>query len=612
MHGLFVVFFAVGAVLRLVFIEVQGLSHDELSAWNRIGDYNFSQIIQEGVRPDMHPAFMQVLLQYWTNIFGDSEWSLRVPGTIMALAAILLMYRLACKYFNTNVALFSAALMLFPILPIIHTTLARPYAAGLFFLVLLIWGIFKLEDSRVKKAYFVSSSLIILGAAGAMYTHYYAGLMAACIGLAALFYVKVTRWRYLIISGIIAALAFLPHWDITKDHLSRDGLGWLGKPEWYWFWEYLKLYFGDNYWFAGAFLLLLPLGLIYAKFKADDKSRFLLLTFTGLYLISHLISLSYTPILREPGLVMLMPILLLGLGSFFRWMRPQFFNWSITVLSCFLLGNTLFTSRLFEPIHFEPFREITELIKEYDNKLNSERVLKLCNVTNVNYLDYYARKNGANLNFEMSIIEEIDEIHALAKIIESSEKDYVMLARTNRMQNVIQLEIIQNKYPDEVFSKYFFNANFNIWRKGEGRKRRFINEINSQNNSDLFKTWNIDSTNNEFVGDLRIPVSMIRSSDSYLLIQAAGWCDENIESLNFVVVAERNGEIVLHNKQPVLYQAWDQMAISSKRGNRAFYTAVEIPDKIKDNDELHIYFWNRTLAPLKIEKPRVYVVPFGN
>jgi hypothetical protein len=606
------VFFLVGALLRLVFIDVQGLSHDELSAWNRLGNYNFSQIIQEGVLPDMHPAFMQVLLQYWTNIFGDSEWSLRIPGTMMGLAAILLIYHLGFQYFNANVALFSSALMLFPILPIIHTTLARPYAPGLFFIVVLLWGIFKLEDSRVMKTYFASSLLIILGAAGAIYTHYYAGLMAGCIGLAALFYVKVTRWLYLFVSGIVAALLFLPHWDITKAHLIRGGLGWLGKPEWYWFWDYLKLYFGNNYWFAGAFLLLLPLGLVYTKFKADNKARFLLLTFTGLYLVSHLISLSYTPILREPGIVMLMPVLLLGLGSFFRWMRPRFFNLSITFLSCFLLGNTLFTSRLFEPIHFEPFREITELIKEYDDKLGSKNVLKLCNVTNINYLAYYARKNGANLNFEMSLIEEVDDIHTLAKIIENSNKDYVMLARTNRAQNVIQLEIIQNRYPEEVFSKYFFYANFNVWRRGDSANRRFIKEINSNNNGELFKTWNTDSMNNEFVGDLSIPVSMIRTSNSYLLIRAKGWCDVNTESLHFVVVAERNGEMLVHNKQPVLYQAWDQMAISSERGNRDFYTAVEIPNKLRDSDELHIYFWNPTLAPIKIDKPKIYVVPYGN
>jgi hypothetical protein len=212
----------------------------------------------------------------------------------------------------------------------------------------------------------------------------------------------------------------------------------------------------------------------------------------------------------------------------------------------------------------------------------------------------------------MPLIEEVDDIHALAKIIENSDKDYAMLARTNRAQNVIQLEIIQNRYPEEVFSKYFFYANFNVWRRGDSANRRFIKEINSNNNGELFKTWNTDSMNNEFVGDLSIPVSMIRTSNSYLLIRAKGWCDVNTESLHFVVVAERNGEMLVHNKAPVLYQAWDQMAISSDRGNRDFYTAVEIPNKLRDSDELHIYFWNPTLAPIKIDKPKIYVVPYGN
>lgn len=602
-------FFAIGTILRLFFIEVQGLSHDELSAWNRLGDYNFSQVISEGVRPDMHPAFMQVLLQYWTNIFGDSEWALRLPGTLFGLAAVLLTYLIGKRFFNRNVGLFASVLILLPCLPIIHSTLARPYAPGLFFIVLLLYGIFKLEDSRVNRAYFLSSLCIVLGSVGSIYTHYYAGMAAGLIGVSALFYVKLTRWRYLIAAGIVSLLLFIPHWDVTKEHLSRDGLGWLGAPEWYWFWDYLKLYFGDNYWFAGAFLLLIPAGLIFAKFKSDNKSRFLLLTFSGIYLFSHIVSIVYTPILREPGVFMLMPLLVLGMGTFFQWLAPKFFNLGFSVLAGFMLGNTLFTAELFENVHFEPFREITELVKKHEDEMGSEGMLKFCNVTNINYLKYYARKNGANLDFEMTMIEEIEEIHQMAQIIEQTEKDKVMLARTNRAQNVIQLEIIRNKFPKQLVGQQFVNANFNVWTLGKFSDRRFLKTFDEQNKPEWFSTWNSDSTKNEFVGALKIPVAELREKNSYVLIKTAGWVSDQTEHLNFVVVGERKGEMLKNGENAVLYQAWDQMELQSIHGKRGFFTAVEIPKKLKDSDEIHVYFWNRNFAQVIIQKPQIYVVP---
>ena len=127
-HGLFLLFLILGLILRLVFSQVQGLSHDELSAWNRIGAYSFNQVLNEGVRPDMHPAFMQVLLQYWTLLFGDSEFALRLPSVIFSFFGILLVYHIGLKFFNRNAAILACVLLLFPVFPIIHTTLARPYA----------------------------------------------------------------------------------------------------------------------------------------------------------------------------------------------------------------------------------------------------------------------------------------------------------------------------------------------------------------------------------------------------------------------------------------------------------------------------------------------------
>lgn len=597
--------------MRFLFISIQGLSHDELSAWNRIGAYDFCGVLEYGVKPDMHPAFMQVLLQYWAHFFGDAELVFRLPSTLFGLGAVVLVYLLSLRFLTKEAGLFAATCLLFLVFPIMHSSLARPYAPGLFFIVLQLYGIFRLEQSRIRKTYFWSSVCIVLGSAGAIYTHYYSGLAAGLIGLAALFYVAKNRWVYLIISGLAAFLLFLPHWEITKEHLSRDGLGWLGTPEPQWLWDFAVLFFNDSVGILIVVLALLTFLLIRQKFKLQSAYRFLILTFVFVYLASYLVSLFYTPILREPGILMVLPLLLLGLGGFFQQIPKRIFQLGIVGFALIFSVHSFVSGELLKTVHFEPFREMTELIQEADEKFGSENMLRLCNVTNTNYLNYYARQNGANLDFEMTIIEEIDEIHQLAKLIESSDKEYCMLARTNRAQNVIQLEIIRHFYPEVVTHQTFFNANFTVLKRGNFRNRKFEKELNSTTHPDFFSAWNSDSTNNEFIGDLRIPVADLRSKDSYILLQTSGWTSDSLESLNFVVVAERDGELIKDGEHAVLYQAWDQMQLLSTTGVRTFYTAVEIPKKLFDSDVLHIYFWNRNFVQVKIEKPRIYVVQAG-
>ena len=611
-HGLFLLFLLLGTVLRLTFIDVQGLSHDELSAWNRLGDYNFSEILSQGVVPDMHPAFMQVLLQYWVNLFGDSAIALRLPSTIFGLAAIVLVYHLGCRFFNQRVGLIASALLMFPVFAVMHSTLARPYAPGLFFITLLLYGIFRLEDSRIKSQYARSCFLIVLGAIGALYTHYYAGFAAGILGLTALYYVRSNRWLYLILSGLISALLFLPHWPITQIHLSRDGLGWLGKPQWQWLLDYFAVYFNGSGWIVLVVLVFATLGLLQARFKTSHKAKFLFIAFFSIYAASHLVSWVYTPILREPGVLMFTPLLFLALADWFNtWPTKNFNAWVLVSFSA-LSYHSVYNAGLYQIKHFEPFREMVDLIQASDEEYGSENILRLCNVTDINYFNYYARKTGANLDFEMTLIEEIEEIHTLAHKIESSQKDYVMLARTNRAQNVIQLEIIQHKYPKTEVAHYFMNANFHIWSKGDFNDRRFKKVYHSKNQPDWFAQWNSDTSKNEFVGDLKIPVSSVRFENSYLLLKTQGWIGDDATQLNFVVVGERDGQTVKKGEDAVLYQAWDQLALQSNHGNRSFFTAVEIPEKLKDSDVLHVYFWNRNFAKVKIEKPQIYVVPFGN
>lgn len=607
-HGWFYIALFLGIVLRAIFLYKQGLSHDELSAWNRIGAFNFRETLELGVKPDMHPAFMQLLLQYWTNIFGDSELVLRIPSTIFGLAGIVMTYILGNRFVSKNTGFWATFPLLLFIFPIIHTTLARPYAPGFFFCIFYIFGVFILKQSTHKTQQVIAATIITLSGTLALYTHYYAGLICGICGIFALFFVGKKRLQVLFFSGFITAVLFLPHWPITQEQLSRGGLGWLGKPEIDWLADFFVLFFNNSI-FIALFIGFIVLSLIYKfGFKLSNAGRFLLLLFFGVYLISHILSLVYTPILREPGMLFIVTFLFLALADGLKTIQFKYSNLVKGLILFTAFGTSLLFGKIKETVHFEPFRELTELVKKYDDQLGENNILKFCNVTNINYLNYYAQKNGAHLRFKMTLIEDAHEIHEMARIIQESDKPYLMLARTNRAQNVIQYEIIRHYYPEILVHYEFTNANFSIWKKNNKYKRKYGKTIRFDHNPSLSENWNSDTTSVEFIGNIRIKAKVLNHPNTYILVKSKGWIGDACSELNFITVLVQNGAIVLEEEQPLLYQAWDQLKMHPITGEREFFTAFTLPKKIKNNDEVHIYFWNRTFAKVVIHKPIVYVV----
>jgi hypothetical protein len=86
------VILAAGAILRFWNFADIPFAHDEFSALFRTDFSNFSDLINYGVKPDGHPAGIQVFLYYWIFIFGATEWVVKLPFALMGVASIWVMY----------------------------------------------------------------------------------------------------------------------------------------------------------------------------------------------------------------------------------------------------------------------------------------------------------------------------------------------------------------------------------------------------------------------------------------------------------------------------------------------------------------------------------------
>src|ERR1035437_4084935 len=97
---LLIIILIVAAILRFWDFFNIPFMHDELSALVRTHFNSFSDLINYGVKGDMHPAGVQVFLFYWVKIFGEKEFIVKLPFIVSGLLAIYYTYKVAGFWFN--------------------------------------------------------------------------------------------------------------------------------------------------------------------------------------------------------------------------------------------------------------------------------------------------------------------------------------------------------------------------------------------------------------------------------------------------------------------------------------------------------------------------------
>src|ERR1051326_2369925 len=164
------------AVLRFYHYADWSLSNDELSAITRLNYPSFHELIQNGVRPDFHPAGVEVFLYYWTKVFGNDVWTIRLPFVLCGITSVYYAYLIAKKWFGVCAAQFTALTMACLTYLILYSQLARPYAPGLLFSLMLVhyWTELLFE----KKNSWKNSIAYALSTCLCMYTHYFSFVFA--------------------------------------------------------------------------------------------------------------------------------------------------------------------------------------------------------------------------------------------------------------------------------------------------------------------------------------------------------------------------------------------------------------------------------------------------
>jgi len=439
--------------------------HDEFSAIFRTWYDSVSDVIEIGVKQnDSHPAGVQLFIYFWIKLFGLSEPVLKLPFALMGIASVFMAWLLARKWFNTNTALFTAAIMAVTQYNIFYSQLARPYAPGLFFSLTTVWFWTKVVfDKTPKKQDWLWFVLLM---AVNNYLHAFTLFLDLLVAATGLVFIKGKRLRHYLLAGLVILLLYLPGVSVFIAQLGRGDIGgWLGKPKPDFLMNYILYVFHFSSWFlATTVAIVLYLSIKYfARTPGSEKYRWIGL---GWFLITFFVaygySMSRSPIIQYSTLLFVFPFLLMVFFSFV----DRIPNGTRSLSLGLILFTGLFTLILNRQHYFEMYEQgfdqipahVIHDLKRYSDK----KVAVVLQAPDTRMFDYYFEKYGQKPGYFK--LEKRNNLSGVNRYIDRHHAD-MLLFGWDDYASLDYLRALRIKFPYVGKVKDWFNSEYWVLSK---------------------------------------------------------------------------------------------------------------------------------------------------
>lgn len=131
---------------------------------------NLNQVVSATIADSGNAAAYNVLLFWWTTIFGDSNFSIRSLSVIFGVLTVILGYYFCRQLFNERTANIAAALLSFHPVLVEYGQLARSYVPASFLILLATYSIYQV--SVAKRHTWLHIPLYVLVLNLALLSHY--------------------------------------------------------------------------------------------------------------------------------------------------------------------------------------------------------------------------------------------------------------------------------------------------------------------------------------------------------------------------------------------------------------------------------------------------------
>ena len=353
----------VAAVLRLWKLGQVPFMHDEFSALLRTRFDNFHDFIQQGIMPDSHPIGVEAFLWLWVRLFGWSEFWVKLPFVLMGIGSIYLIYLIGRQWFNRKVGLFSAAFFAVSQFTVFYSQLARPYAAGLFFVLLMAyyWHKIVFEAKKPTLGIYIGFAL---SAWACSLMQYFSIAQAGLIFLTGLFFLPKERRKAYWLSGIAAVVLFAPTLPIFYQQLFVSGSigGWLAAPKSTFLVDFIQytMNYSMLFMFAVGIVIILPL-IIGKRSKQKSPLRWAgIAWFVIIFAIAFIYSLTREPILQQSTLIFSFPFVIIVAFSLFgtRTLSPWQTALVVAVILFVGMASLIMERRHYDLMYHQGFDQI--------------------------------------------------------------------------------------------------------------------------------------------------------------------------------------------------------------------------------------------------------------
>lgn len=455
-----------GSILRFYNYHLLPYSYDEFSALFRTRFDNFRDLIHYGVvTSDTHPAGIQVFMYYWVMVFGEGEEIVKLPFMLAGIGAIYLAYKIATTWFNSSVGLITAMFISFLQYPVTYSQFARPYASGLFFVLLFVWFFYNAFFIHSKKWKYYSIGYILAGAACA-YNHHFSLFFLGLAGITGIFMVPWKRIGRLMISNVIIFLLYVPHLNIFIVQLSKGGVeSWLRKPTLSFFMEYVSYLLHHSMMMYIAALALFFISLIYIKktYRSANRYRVLMLSWVIItYATAYYYSIYRSSVLQYSVLIFTFPFLVMLVFSYTGKLKPLV-KYILVIVFGSISIYTLVVDRQhyriqYLTVHEQTLAETIAAMGKYGNE-------QVACVTNISpkIQDFYAAKYnldpGRIITFD-SAINCID----FRETLRSIPAEYLAISWVN-IPDLKVFSVAMEVFPVVVDKKTYYTGEFYLLSK---------------------------------------------------------------------------------------------------------------------------------------------------
>jgi 4-amino-4-deoxy-L-arabinose transferase-like glycosyltransferase len=449
----------VGFFLRCYDLNGEALWTDEMVTLIHLRQEGTGSLVDSVVYYELMPPGYFLFMDIWRDVFGESEFSLRMVSVLFDVLSILLIYLIGAKLFGRKVGLLSAILLATSMLQIVYAQEARPYAMfGA--LVLLSTYLFLLlidpEKAKWRKLLFFG---YILVNTIAIYVNYMAVFVWG-IHLLGFYFFYPERKRILwmqMAAGVAVGVLFISGIRILysqfllRNEVLQQSLVLRGVPE----------LFGR----MGVFFYLLPIlfvvGAIFLMILFRERLRevsikrwkSLILILLGIYIMVNLIF--WETLMRSFALVRHTFFLVLFFYVLISWclLSKELGKWGKTVISLVLVLNLVLTGIYYQETTKAPWDEAAEFI--FENSEGEAMVLFDRPGANVELLRYYYHGEFREMNLtwgDNTHLEKMSEEEMVLRL--EKEEEFWLVSSRNIKTGDYFKDLLMEHYKLEKFQKY--------------------------------------------------------------------------------------------------------------------------------------------------------------